>query len=270
MIAGNAGNTEETGRPMSNVSPLKPKPTMSAAEWQTRVDLAACYRLTELYGMSDMIYTHISARVPDQPDHFLINPYGMLFGEMTASCFLKVGLDGRVAHNPNEDYGLQIAGYVIHSALYQARSNVMAAMHTHTTAGMAVSALKCGLLPLTQTATRFYTRTAYHDFNGPERDPGERERLAADLGAEDVMILRNHGLLTVGESIPETFARMYGMERACQAQLAAMACNTELNHMPADVVEKAAAMYPPNRRYGLLEWPALLRMLDKKDPTYRE
>jgi ribulose-5-phosphate 4-epimerase/fuculose-1-phosphate aldolase len=255
---------------MSNVSALPLKTTMSPAEWQARIDLAACYRLTDLYGMSDMIYTHITARVPDQPELFLINPYGMLFSEMAASCFLKVKLDGTVVHNPSEEYGLQIAGYVIHSALYHARPDVMAVIHTHTTAGMAVSALKCGLLPLTQTATRFYTRIAYHDFNGPERDPGERERLAQDLGAEDVMILRNHGLLTVGATIPETFARMYGMERACQAQVTAMACNAELNHMPPEVVEKAVAMYPPSRRYGILEWPALLRMLDKKDPSYRE
>jgi ribulose-5-phosphate 4-epimerase/fuculose-1-phosphate aldolase len=255
---------------MSNVSALPLKPAISPAEWQARVDLAACYRLTELYGMSDMIYTHISARVPDQPEHFLINPFGMLFGEMTASCFLKVSLEGEVLYNPSTEYGLQVAGYVIHSALYRARPDVMCVMHTHTTAGMAVSALKCGLLPLTQTATRFYTRTAYHDFNGPERDPGERERLAENLGAHDMMILRNHGLLAVGESIPETFARMYGMERACQAQVAAMACNTELNHMAPEVVDKAVAMYPPSRRYGLLEWPALLRLLDRKDPSFRE
>lgn len=255
---------------MSNLSAFTLKHAPSPAERQARIDLAACYRLTEHYGMSDMIYTHISARVPDEPEHFLINPYGMLFGEMTASCFLKVSLDGDVISNPNADYGLQVAGYVIHSAIYRARPDVMAVMHTHTTAGMAVSALKCGLLPLTQTATRFYTRVAYHDFNGPERDPGERERLARDLGSEDVMILRNHGLLTVGATIPETFARMYGMERACQAQIAAMTCNTELNHMPPEVVEKAVAMYPPTRRYGLLEWPALLRMLDRKDPSYRD
>lgn len=255
---------------MSSLSALPLKHAPSPAERQARIDLAACYRLTEHYGMSDMIYTHISARVPDEPEHFLINPYGMLFGEMTASCFLKVSLGGDVISNPNADYGLQVAGYVIHSAIYRARPDVMAVMHTHTTAGMAVSALKCGLLPLTQTATRFYTRVAYHDFNGPERDPGERERLARDLGSEDVMILRNHGLLTVGKTIPETFARMYGMERACQAQIAAMACNAELNHLPPEVVEKAVAMYPPARRYGLLEWPALLRMLDRKDPSYRD
>jgi ribulose-5-phosphate 4-epimerase/fuculose-1-phosphate aldolase len=145
-------------------------------------------------------------------------------------------------------------------------------MHTHTIAGMAVSSLKCGLLPLTQTSHRFYPRIAYHDFNGPERDPAERAKLAEHLGKENVMVLRNHGLLTVGPSIAETFNRMYGLERSCQAQLAAMACNTELNTLPEAVVEKSTAMYAPGavRPYGLLEWPALLRLLDRKDPSYRE
>lgn len=245
---------------------------VSAAEWQTRVDLAACYRLCEAYGMSDMIYTHISARVPDEPGHFLINPHGMLFDEITASSLLKVDLDGKVLYQADAEYGLQIAGFVIHSALYRARSDINAAMHTHTIAGMAVSALECGLLPVTQTATRFYGRVAYHDYNGPERDPGEREKLAEDLGPHNYMVLRNHGLLTVGATVAETFTAMYGIERSCQAQLAAMACNTPLNEMPAAVVEKSMAMYEPSaiRRYGLLEWPALLRRLDRNDPSFRD
>jgi ribulose-5-phosphate 4-epimerase/fuculose-1-phosphate aldolase len=248
------------------------RPLVSDAEWQARVDLAAAYRLCDAYDMSDMIYTHISARVPDAPDQFLINPHGMLFDEITASSLLKVDLEGKVLYQGDPDYGLQIAGYVIHSALYRARGDVNAAMHTHTTAGVAVSALRCGLLPLTQTAMRFYGRIAYHDFNGPERDPGERERLADDLGSHNYMILRNHGLLTVGATIAETFTAMYGIERSCQAQIAAMACNTPLNEMPEAVVEKAMAMYEPSviRRYGLLEWPALLRRLDRHDPSFRE
>jgi ribulose-5-phosphate 4-epimerase/fuculose-1-phosphate aldolase len=136
---------------------------------------------------------------------------------------------------------------------------------------MAVSSLACGLTPLTQTSHRFYSRIAYHDFNGPERDPGERARLAVDLGNQPVMILRNHGLLTVGPSMAECFNRMYGLERSCQAQLAAMACNTPLNELPADVVDKSVGMYGEGavRPYGILEWPALLRMLDRKDPSYR-
>jgi len=244
---------------------------VSDAEWRARLDLAACYRLCDLYGMSDMIYTHISARVPDGSGHFLLNCHGMQFGEMTASGFLKVDLDGNVISKPDIPYGLHAAGFVIHSAIYRARPDANAAMHTHTIAGMAVSSLKCGLLPLTQTSTRFYTRLSYHDFNGPERDPSEREKLAQHLGANNCMILRNHGLLTVGPSVAEAFNFMYGLERSCQAQLAAMACNTPLNLLPQEVVDKAVAMYEPGviRPYGLLEWNGLLRMLDRKDPGWR-
>jgi ribulose-5-phosphate 4-epimerase/fuculose-1-phosphate aldolase len=252
---------------------LKPlRSAVSEAEWQARVDLAACYRLSDLYGMSDMIYTHISARVPDEPRHFLINPHGMLFDEVTASSLMKVDLDGKVLYQPEGEYGLHRAGFVIHSALYRARPDVNAVMHTHTIAGMAVSALECGLLPLTQTATRFCSRLAYHDFNGPERDPAERDALARDLGRHDYMILRNHGLLTVGATVAEAFTAMYGLERSCQAQIAAMACNTARNHMPADIVQKSIGMYDPSviRRYGLLEWPGLLRKLDRRDPSFRD
>jgi ribulose-5-phosphate 4-epimerase/fuculose-1-phosphate aldolase len=248
--------------------------SVSEAEWEARVNLAACFRLTDHYGMSDMIYTHITARTPDNQNHFLLNLHGLLFEEMTASSFMRVDLDGNVLVKPESDhgYGLHMAAFVIHSAIYRARADVMAIMHTHTIAGMAVSSLKCGFLPLTQTSHRFYPRVAYHDFTGPERDPAEREKLAAHLGRNDAMILRNHGLLTVGPSIPEAFNRMYGLERACQAQLAALACNTELNVLSPAVVEKSTAMYAPGtvRPYGLLEWQALLRLLDRKDPSYRE
>jgi ribulose-5-phosphate 4-epimerase/fuculose-1-phosphate aldolase len=250
------------------------RPSVSAAEWEARVNLAACFRLADHYGMSDMIYTHITARAPDNPEHFLLNLHGLLFDEMTASSFMRVDLKGNILTRPDADhgYGLHTAAFVIHSAIYAARPDVMAVMHTHSIAGMAVSSLKCGLLPLTQTSHRFYARVAYHDFNGPERDPSERAKLAEHLGEKDVMVLRNHGLLTVGPSIPETFNRMYGLERSCQAQLAAMACNTELNTLSDTVVAKSTAMYAPGavRPYGLLEWPALLRLLDRKDPSYRE
>jgi ribulose-5-phosphate 4-epimerase/fuculose-1-phosphate aldolase len=258
---------------MNAITQLQPlRPLVSDEEWSARVDLAACYRLADLYGMSDMIYTHISARLPRRPSEFLINAHGMLFSEITASSLLKVDLEGRVAYQPALPYGLHQAGFVIHSAIYKARPDVMAVMHTHTIAGIAVSALKCGLLPLTQTATRFYGRIAYHDFTGPERDPGEREKLGAHLGGHDIMILRNHGLLTAAPSVPEVFNRMYGLERCCQAQIAAMACNTELNHLPPETVERSTAMYGPTvvRPYGILEWPSLLRKLDKQDASYRE
>ena len=245
--------------------------SVSEVEWRARVDLAACYRLCDRYGMSDMIYTHITARLPDAPDQFLINPNGMLFSEITASSLLKVTMDGDVLYRPDTPYGMHPAGFTIHSGIYRARPDAKAVMHTHTIAGMAVSALKCGLLPLTQTATRFYGRIAYHDFRGPERDPAERENLARSIGSRNFCILRNHGLLTIGDSVPEAFIAMWGMERACQAQLQAMACNTELEMPSEEVVAKSCAMYdPPNsRRYGLLEWPGLLRHLDKTDPDFR-
>jgi ribulose-5-phosphate 4-epimerase/fuculose-1-phosphate aldolase len=262
---------------MSNQSGLKfasLRQSVSAAEWEARVNLAACFRLADRYGMSDMIYTHITARVPDNSRHFLVNLHGMLFDEITASSLMTVDLGGRVLLKPETEhgYGLHMPAFVIHSAIYQARPDVMAVMHTHTVAGMALSSLACGLLPMTQTSHRFYPRVAYHDFRGPERDPGERDRLAQDLGDHNVMVLRNHGLLTVGPSTPEAFNRMYGLERSCQAQLAAMACNTELNVLPQPVVDKSVAMYAPGavRPYGLLEWPALLRLLDRKDTSYRD
>jgi ribulose-5-phosphate 4-epimerase/fuculose-1-phosphate aldolase len=258
--------------PLRDARPTPLRARVSDQEWQARIDLAAGYRLADLYGMSDLIYTHISVRVPGEPRHFLINPHGMLFDEVSASSLLKVDLDGNVLYQQSPDYGLHRAGFVIHSALYLARPDINAAMHTHTVAGMAVSALKCGLLPLTQTATRFCSRLAYHDFNGPERDPGERESLARDLGPHNYMILRNHGLLTVGATIAEAFTAMYGMERSCQAQVTAMACNTALNEMPAATIAKSIGMYEPGviRRYGLLEWPGLLRRLDRRDPSYRD
>ena len=259
---------------MTHEGPISIEPirgSVTEAEWKARLDLAACYRLCDGYGMSDMIYTHISARVPGTTDEFLINPNGMLFGEISASSLLKVNIDGKILYKPDVPYGLHPAGFTIHSAIYRARPDAMAAMHTHTIAGMAVSALKCGLLPLTQTATRFYGRLAYHDFNGPERDPSERDKLAQSIGPLNYCILRNHGLLTLGESVAEAFIAMWGMERACQAQLQAMACNTELT-MPSDeVVAKSCAMYTSgSRRYGLLEWPGLLRKLDKEDPSWRD
>lgn len=250
---------------------------VSAAEWQTRVDLAASYRLCEYFGLTDMIATHISARVPDAPNEFLVIAHGLLFGEVTASSLLKADVDGNVTLAPEfgegmPDYNLQAAAFVIHSAIYRARPDVMAALHTHTTAGMAVSALQCGLLPLTQTAHRFITRLAYHDFNGPERDISERDNIARHLGDYNCMIMRNHGLLTVGANVGEAFNFMYGLERACQAQVAAMACNTPLNTVPQHIVDKSVDMYAPGatRTYGRKEWPALLRMLDRRDPSYRE
>src|SRR3954467_15185429 len=243
---------------------------VSKEEWETRVNLAACYRLMHEFGMTEMIANHISARVPGTEDQFLINAYGMLYEEMTASSMIKIDIDGNIIFNATE-YGINKAGYVIHSAVHAARHDVDCVIHTHTLAGMAVSAMKTGLLPLAQTAMRFGD-IAYHDYEGPALDLDERARLVDDLGNREAMILRNHGLLTVGPSIPECFNNMYRLERACQLQVMALSCNTELQLPPDEVVRYGnEQMLPGNRRrFGLLEWPAMLRKLDRKDPTYAD
>jgi ribulose-5-phosphate 4-epimerase/fuculose-1-phosphate aldolase len=244
---------------------------VSAAEWKIRVELAAAYRLVARYEMNDLIYNHISARLPDAPDQFLLNPFGMLYEEINASCLIKVDGKGNVLFNPNEEYSFNPAGFVIHGAIHEARPEIDCVIHTHTPAGMAVSALKCGLLPLTQTAMRFAT-VGYHDYEGVVLEMDERARLLANLGANDVMILRNHGLLAVGRTIAEAFNNIYRIERACKAQIMAMSCNTELVLPSPEVIAKTNHLYKPDvrRRYGLLEWPAMLRLLDRDDPGYKE
>ena len=249
---------------------------MDAAEWETRVDLAACYRLVDHYGMTDLHLNHISARVPGRDEHFLINPFGMMYEEITASSLIKVDLAGKIISNATE-YGINLAGYVIHSAIHAARHDVACVLHTHTNAGMAVSVLKCGLLPLTQTAMR-WGKVAYHDFEGVAVEIGERERIVADLGDCDVMIMRNHGLLAVGQTIGQAFNNIYRLERACETQLLAMACNAEISMPPQAVIARSNAQLTvqpspdakgKNRPHGSLEWPALKRMLDRRDPSYK-
>jgi ribulose-5-phosphate 4-epimerase/fuculose-1-phosphate aldolase len=246
------------------------KDEVSPAEWAARVDLAACYRLIDLYGMSDLIANHVSVRVPGEPDHFLINAYGLLYEEMTASSLLKIDLDGKIIAQPPFDYGVNRAGFVIHAAIHRARHDVACVIHTHTAAGMAVSALECGLLPLNQTAMRF-AHCAYHDYEGVVLDLGEQERLVADLGACDLMILRNHGLLAVGQTIAQAFNHIHRGELACRTQLMAMAAGAALVTPPPEVIEKTFQAYQPTvrRPFGVLDWPALLRKLDRLDPSYR-
>ena len=245
----------------------------SAAEWQARVDLAACYRLVELYGMSDMMANHISARVPAEPEAFLINAYGMLYEEITASSLIKVDHDGNILSAPDFgplDYGVNKAGYVIHSAVHAARPEVACVIHAHTWASMAVSSLECGLLPITQTAMRFL-KIGYHDYCGVVLDLDEQESLVRDLGAGEALILRNHGALIVGRTIGEAFNWMHRLELACRSQLAAMACNTKLVQVSQAVLEQTWRNYQPQTRrpYGVMEWPALLRKLDRIDPSYK-
>jgi ribulose-5-phosphate 4-epimerase/fuculose-1-phosphate aldolase len=246
------------------------------AEWETRVDLAACYRLVDYYGMTDLHLNHISARVPGHAEHFLINPFGMMYEEITASSLIKVDLDGKIIAN-STDYGINLAGYVIHSAIHAARHDVACVLHTHTNAGMAVSTLKCGLLPLTQTAMR-WSRVAYHDFEGVAVELDERERIVKDLGDAEVMVLRNHGLLSVGQTIGQAFNNIYRLERACQTQLLALACNSEIAMPPQHVIDRSNSQLTVQpapdatgrrRPHGSLEWPALKRMLDRHDPSYK-
>ncbi len=243
------------------------------AEWQARVDLAAAYRLVDLYGMSDMMANHLSSHVPDEHGAFLINPYGMMYEEITASSLIKVNLAGDILAKPDFgalDYGINHAGYVIHSAIHAARPEVACVIHTHSWASMAVSALECGLLPITQTAMRFL-KVGYHTYQGVVLDATEQASLLADLGQGEALILRNHGALVVGRTVGEAFNWMHRLELACQTQLAAMACNTPLAQPPQPVLEATWNNYQRGTRrpYGLMEWPALLRKLDRLDPGYK-
>jgi len=239
-------------------------------EWERRVDLAAAYRLMDLYGMTELSANHISTRVPGEEGAFLINPYGLLYDQMTASCFIKVDLAGDILFNPTE-LGINKAGYIIHSAIHEARADVDCVIHTHTIAGMAVSAMTCGLLPLAQTSMRF-AKIGYHAYEGVAIDAAEKKSLVRDLGDHAGMILRNHGLLVVGASIPEAFYNIFKLERACQVQVAALSCNVELQMPPQAIIDASYRLYLPQTRrpFGVLEWPALLKKLDKIDPSFRD
>ncbi len=249
---------------------MHPRDNITAQEWDIRVQLAACYRLVAHFGMSDLIYNHITARIPGVEEHLLINPYGMMYDEITASNLVKIDIDGNIISNPSAHYGINAAGYVIHSAVHAARPDVQCVIHTHTRAGMAVSALTCGLLPLTQTAMRF-AKIPYHDYESVAIDISERQRLVADLGMSEAMILRNHGLLAVGPSVAQAFNTLYWLEMACKAQVDALSSNRELCVPSAAIVEKTWHLYQPTTRrpFGELEWPAMLRLMDRKDASYK-
>lgn len=250
------------------------RPHCSDQEWHARVDLAACYRLVEHYGMADMMANHISSRVPGEDNAFLINPYGMMYEEITASSLIKVDLDGTILAKPDFGdlgYGINKAGYVIHSAVHRARHEVDCVIHTHSWASMAVASLDCGLLPLTQTAMRFL-KIGYHDYQGVVLDLDEQASLLQDLGQGEALILRNHGALTVGRTVGEAFNWMHRLELACRAQLAAMATGAPLRAVSPAVLEETWNNYQPGTRrpYGVMEWPALLRKLDRIDPGFRD
>jgi ribulose-5-phosphate 4-epimerase/fuculose-1-phosphate aldolase len=240
---------------------------VSPEEWQTRVDLAAAYRLVAHFGWDDIIFTHISARVPGTHD-FLINPYGLLFTEITASNLVKVDLDGKIVEPT--PYFINPAGFTIHSAVHAAREDVGCVLHLHSVAGVAVSCQEHGLLPLNQTAMLLNDQVAYHEYEGIALDLEERPRLVADLGQKSAMLLRNHGTLTVGASVHEAFLTMYFLERSCATQVAALAGGTPL-HYPSDAVQE---LVRKQAAYGAsaaakLAWDPLLRLLDKKDASYK-
>ncbi len=245
------------------------KGIVSPEEWETRVTLAACYRLMDKYGMTDMIYNHITARIPGTED-LLINLYGLLYKEITASSLVRITVEGEIVRKPDTDYGINVSGYVIHGCIHTARPDVAAVIHTHSRAGMAVSSMSCGLLPMTQTASRFNNHLAYHDFEGPAVDLAERELLVRDLGDHNAMILRNHGLLTCGATVAEAFNLMLWLETACKAQVDTLAMGREIIVPDEVVLNRTARLYDPDvRKFGLLEWNAMLRLLDREDPSYR-
>ena len=252
------------------IEPGSVRARVSAEEWAVRVDLAACYRCAALYRMTDLIYTHISARVPGPEEHFLINAFGLTWDEITASSLVKIDLDGEIIDDPT-GLGINRAGYVIHAAVHRARPDVACVMHTHTAAGIAVSAQEQGLLPISQHAMRFHGRLAYHPYEGVALDLDEQQRLVRDLGMQRAMILCNHGLLTAGETVAQAFDLMYYLERACTAQVDALAGGSTLRIPPLHVAEKVAAQFAalPYKKKQT-EWRALRRALDRTDPSYRD
>ena len=245
------------------------KHLVSKEEWQLRVDLAACYRLVAAYGWSDLVFTHISARIPGPEHHFLINPYGLMFDEITASSLVKVDQQcNKLIATP---YPVNPAGFVIHSAVHEARDDVQCVMHTHTRAGVAVSAQKCGVLPISQQSTFVLASLAYHDYEGVAFRDEEKPRLQADMGRANFLMLRNHGLLVAGKSIADAFLSMYTFESSCQIQLAAQA-GGELQYInPAIISGVAEAMrVQTGGMGGAFVWPSLIRKLDRLDESYKQ
>ena len=263
---------------MNHVSDMRPEHATSSVraqvspeEWQQRVALAAAYRLVALYGWSDLVFTHLSARVPGPEHHFLINPYGMLFDEVTASSLVKVDLDGNKVMP--SDYEINPAGFTIHSAIHAAREDAQAVFHVHTAAGVAVSAQAGGvLLPISQQSIFVLPQLAYHDYEGVALRDEEKPRLVSDLGNKRFLMLRNHGTLTLANSIPNAFSQLYTFERTCEIQVRAQAGGGPLIHISPDIIATSGQQARGVTRGGggNLAWPALLRKLDRIDPSYAD
>ena len=250
-----------------NIPSLKDK--VSPEEWQLRVDLAACYRLIAAYGWSDLVFTHVSVRIPGPEHHFLINPYGLMFDEITASSLIKIDqAANKVSESP---FPVNPAGFTIHSCIHQVREDAGCVLHTHTRAGVGVSAQKAGLLPLSQQASLVLPSLAYHDYEGVALFDAEKPRLQADMGMAKFLILRNHGLLVVGKTVAEAFLNMYTLENACRIQIDALAGGGELNTIPKTVIDvNQTIMQTVTVGQGAgIAWPALLRKLDRMDESYK-
>src|SRR4051794_16133954 len=262
---------------MMAASPIAQNFQIDSREWELRVQLAAAYRIIDHMGWSELIWTHTTVRVPGPEHHFLINPYGLRFDEVKASNLVKVDLHGNIIGEQSQE--INPAGFVIHSAIHMFRPDVHCVMHTHTVAGMAVAALQDGLLPISMYALGYYDQVAYHDFEGPSLELDERKRLAANLGNKNVLILRTHGLLTCGETVAQAFVRMYRLQRACEVQLAAQSSGSKLIIPPEEICRLSAERSDdflatePGKGYSRSpnpEYAALMRLLDRRDPSYRE
>ncbi|HMA88187.1 MAG TPA: class II aldolase/adducin family protein [Burkholderiales bacterium] len=257
----------------AKLKPVKSAPVrerVSKEEWQARVDLAAAYQLAAQFRWTDLIYTHFSARVPGTED-ILINAYGLMFDEITASNLVKIDLAGNILDDPLE-YGINQAGYVIHSCVHKARPEINCVIHTHTRAGAAVSAMKCGLLPISQHAMRVHVELTYHDYEGIALEMDEQTRMARDLGkTSKAMVLRNHGLLALGETVREAFEVMYYLDCACQIQIDAMAGGMDNVLVMSERAARTAdeQFHRSERPSGYKDWPALLRMLERRGIDYR-
>ena len=257
--------------PSNTTSTASIKNNVSAEEWQTRVDLAACYRLVAQYGWDDLVFTHITAKIPDVENQFLINPYGMMFAEITASSLVKIDLGGNKldADNP---FPVNPAGFTIHSAIHAARHDAKCVLHVHTPNGIAVSAQKGGVLPISQQSIFVLASLAYHDYEGVALNDDEKPRLVRDLGEKTFFMLRNHGLLTVGETIADAFQAMYIFEATCMIQIRAQAGGGELIPIPQAILDGARqqAKLVTRGLGGNLAWPGLLRKLDRIDKSFRD
>lgn len=246
------------------------KQQVSEQEWQMRVDLAACYRMIAHYGWDDLVFTHISARVPAPEHHFLINPYGMLFEEVTASSLVKVDLNGSKVMP--SDFDINPAGFTIHSAVHQAREDAICVIHLHTVAGIAISIQAQGLLPYSQQSLFALASMSYHDYEGVALNPDEKTRLVADLGTNNFMILRNHGLLTCGASVADAFLAMFILQRSCEIQIQAQSSGVELRPIPAPILAgiRTQADQVTRSMGGALAWPGVLRKLERDCPEYKD